>query len=127
MLDKMMRFFRPLFLVGFAIAIVAYIAMFPKAYSELGPQGVAELLLVLPAALLCSASMGFFLGTIPAGFIWFARILRRLPFFIYGSGTVMLAIIFVLFAIPMTAAPFVFVWQRIKVRHLKSQLPTIGD
>ena len=124
--DRMMRFFRPVFFVCFLLCAGVIVTLFPRAYSEMGMEGVFAAMAYLPVFLLVSVEAAYTFACIPAGFIWFKRLLSHLPFMIFSDGILGVAILIMLLAIPVCAGPIVFVWQWLKVRRLESKLSREG-
>lgn len=65
---------------------------------------------------------GFYVGTVPAGYIAAWRAIKRSKLFVWGNALGLLLIATLLLSIPAAFAPIAFLLQWLKVSNLKRQL-----
>ena len=110
--DLMKKF---LYIVGAITAIVVS----PALITQTGAIGIIALVPVLLAA---TAFTGFYVGTVPAGYIAAWRAIKRSKLFVWGNALGLLLIATLLLSIPAAFAPIAFLLQWLKVSNLKRQL-----
>lgn len=120
--DLMKKF---LYIVGTITAIVVIVVFLlllvnsPALITQTGAIGIIALVPVLLAA---TAFTGFYVGTVPAGYIAAWRAIKRSKLFVWGNALGLLLIATLLLSIPAAFAPIAFLLQWLKVSNLKRQL-----
>ena len=77
---------------------------------------------LVPVLLAATAFTGFYVGTVPAGYIAAWRAIKRSKLFVWGNALGLLLIATLLLFIPAAFAPIAFLLQWLKVSNLKRQL-----
>ena len=114
--DLMKKF---LYIVGAITAIVVFLLLLvnsPALITQTGAIGIIALVLA------ATAFTGFYVGTVPAGYIAAWRAIKRSKLFVWGNALGLLLIATLLLSIPAAFAPIAFLLQWLKVSNLKRQL-----
>ena len=109
--DLMKKF---LYIVGAITAIVVFLLLLvnsPALITQTGAIGI-----------IAPAFTGFYVGTVPAGYIAAWRAIKRSKLFVWGNALGLLLIATLLLFIPAAFAPIAFLLQWLKVSNLKHQL-----
>lgn len=116
-MKKSFLFLAPAFAVLYAVMFIANI---PALEAKYGAEGIANLILYLPAILISCIPAILWAGCIPSGYIWAYRAIRRSRLFVMGNFAFLAVLVVLLIGIPILLAPVVFIIQWRKVSRLKS-------
>ena len=110
--DLMKKF---LYIVGAITAIVVFLLLLVNSPALITQTGAIGIIALVPVLLAATAFTGFYVGTVPAGYIaaWL---------FVWGNALGLLLIATLLLSIPAAFAPIAFLLQWLKVSNLKRQL-----
>ena len=113
--DLMKKF---LYIVGTITAIVVFLLLLVNSPALITQTGAIGIIALVPVLLAATAFTGFYVGTVPAGYIaaW------RSKLFVWGNALGLLLIATLLLSIPAAFAPIAFLLQWLKVSNLKRQL-----
>lgn len=111
-----------LFILGSVTAIGVLILFLSKTPDLIAQLGATELVVFIPFTLFASIFAGFWIGTVPAGYIAAWRAIRRSGLFIWGNLLGLLLIATLFLSIPAAISPIAFLLQWAKVSRLKRQL-----
>ena len=112
--DLMKKF---LYIVGTITAIVVFLLLLVNSPALITQTGA-----LVPVLLAATAFTGFYVGTVPAGYIAAWRAIKRSRLFVWGNALGLLLIATLLLFIPAAFAPIAFLLQWLKVSNLKRQL-----
>ena len=113
--DSMKKF---LYIVGAITAIVVFLLLLVNSPALITQTGAIGIIALVPVLLAATAFTGFYVGTIPAGYIAAWRAIKRSKLFVWGNALGLTLLLF----IPAAFAPIAFLLQWLKVSNLKRQL-----
>ena len=116
--DLMKKF---LYIVGAITAIVVFLLLLVNSPALITQTGAIGIIALVPVLLAATAFTGFYVGTVPAGYIAAWRAIKRSKLFVWGNALGLL-LIATLLSIPAAFAPIAFLLQWLKVSNLKRQL-----
>ena len=111
-----------LYIVGTITAIVVFLLLLVNSPALITQTGAIGIIALVPVLLAATAFTGFYVGTVPAGYIAAWRAIKRSKLFVWGNALGLLLIATLLLSIPATFAPIAFLLQWLKVSNLKRQL-----
>ena len=114
--DLMKKF---LYIVGTITAIVVFLLLLVNSPALITQTGAIGIIALVPVLLAATAFTGFYVGTVPAGYIAAWRAIKRSK---WGNALGLLLIATLLLSIPAAFAPIAFLLQWLKVSNLKRQL-----
>lgn len=117
--DLMKKF---LYIVGTITAIVVFLLLLVNSPALITQTGAIGIIALVPVLLAATAFTGFYVGTVPAGYIAAWRAIKRSKLFVWGNALGLLLIATLLLSIPAAFAPIAFLLQWLKVSNLKRQL-----
>ena len=111
-----------LYIVGTITAIVVFLLLLVNSPALITQTGAIGIIALVPVLLAATAFTGFYVGTVPAGYIAAWRAIKRSKLFVWGNALGLLLIATLLLFIPAAFAPIAFLLQWLKVSNLKHQL-----
>ena len=100
--DLMKKF---LYIVGTITAIVVFLLLLVNSPALITQTGAIGIIALVPVLLAATAFTGFYVGTVPAGYIAAWRAIKRSKLFVWGNALGLLLIATLLLSIPAASRP----------------------